>query len=84
MKRDTSWTRIRPARARTLLASQSLPSVLRAARIRRGLTQKALSRKLDVTSHEISQIERGMVDLRFSELQEVSRLLDLELVLIPR
>jgi transcriptional regulator with XRE-family HTH domain len=58
--------------------------VLRAARLRRGLTQKALSRKLGVTSHEISQIERGVVDLRFSELQEVSRLLDLELVLIPR
>ena len=84
MKRDTPSTRIRSARRRALFAPQSLPNALRAARIRRGLTQKALARKLGLTSHEISQIERGMVDLRFSELQEVSRLLDLELVLIPR
>jgi len=79
-----SLPRIRSARRRALFAPQSLPNALRTARVRRGPTQNALAKKLGLTSHEISQIERGVVDLHFSELQEVSRLLDLELVLIPR
>ncbi len=84
MTRDTSRTRIYSTPARRLWAAQSLPSALRAARIRRGLTQQALARKLGVTSREISKIERGAVDPPLSQLQDVSRLLDLELVLIPR
>lgn len=57
---------------------------LKAARIKKGLTQRALSIKTGVPQSHISKIENGAVDLYASSLVEISRVLDLELMLVPR
>lgn len=57
---------------------------LQAARKAKGLTQAELGAKMGLPQSHISQIESGRVDLRFSSLLEMARLLDLEPMLIPR
>lgn len=57
---------------------------LRDAREARGLSQRALSAKAGVPQSHISKIENGAVDLRVSSLIALARVLDLELVLVPR
>ena len=57
---------------------------LKEYRERKGLSQRALTSKTGVPQSHISKIEAGKVDLRLSSLVEMARVLDLELVLVPR
>jgi len=65
-------------------AIEQIGRTLRDAREARGLSQRALSAKAGVPQSHISKIENGAVDLRVSSLVELARVLDLELVLVPR
>jgi transcriptional regulator with XRE-family HTH domain len=65
-------------------ATADITSALRTAREAKGLSQRALSKLVDVPQGHISKIESGGVDLRVSSLIELARALDLELTLVPR
>ena len=65
-------------------ATEHIASTLKSAREARGLSQRALSKKAGVPQSHISKIENGAVDLRVSSLVELARVLDLELMLVPR
>ena len=65
-------------------ATADITSALRTAREAKGLSQRALSKLIDVPQGHISKIESGAVDLRVSSLIELARALDLELTLVPR
>jgi transcriptional regulator with XRE-family HTH domain len=65
-------------------STQQIASELKAARIARGLSQRALSELAAVPQSHISKIESGGVDLRISSLAEIARALDLEVMLVPR
>ncbi len=54
------------------------------ARKDKGLTQGALAQQLGVPQGQISRVESGLVDVRVSTLVEQARLVDLEVVLVPR
>ena len=64
--------------------TEDIAKTLKAARQAKGLSQRELSRKAGVPQGHISKIESGAVDLRLSSLIALSRLLDLELALVPR
>ena len=57
---------------------------LRAAREKKGLSQRELSALAGVPQSHISKIENSGVDLRISSLAAIGRALDLELMLVPR
>ncbi|MDZ7661644.1 helix-turn-helix transcriptional regulator [Thiohalophilus sp.] len=57
---------------------------LKAARLRKNLSQRDLAEKVGVPQSHISRIENGNVDIRVSSLIEFARVLDLELSLVPR
>ena len=57
---------------------------LKAAREAKGLSQRALGKLAGIPQNHISKIENGFVDLRLSSLIELTRVLGLELALIPR
>lgn len=57
---------------------------IRAAREKKGLSQRALGAKIGIPQSHISRIEKGAVDLQASSLIEISRALDLELMMVPR
>jgi transcriptional regulator with XRE-family HTH domain len=57
---------------------------LKAARTRKGLSQRALSQLVGMPQSHISKIEAGQVDLQLSSLTELGRVLELELRLVPR
>jgi HTH-type transcriptional regulator / antitoxin HipB len=57
---------------------------LKKARREKGLSQRALGKMIGVPQSHISKIENGLVDLQTSSLVELSRVLDLELLLVPR
>ena len=61
-----------------------LPKDLRAARLKKGLTQTELAQKVGMPQGHISSIEQGKIDLRLSTLVEIARVLDQEVMLIPR
>ncbi len=61
-----------------------IAKALREARLRKGLSQRALGERAGVPQSHISKIEAGAVDLRLSSLIELARTLDLELTLVPR
>lgn len=65
-------------------ATEHIANTLRDARKTRGLSQRALGAKAGVPQSHISKIENGAVDLRTSSLVELARVLDLELMLVPR
>ena len=65
-------------------ATEHIARVLRNAREARGLSQRALGAKAGIAQGHISKIENGTVDLRLSSLVELARVLDLDLVLVPR
>jgi transcriptional regulator with XRE-family HTH domain len=62
----------------------SIPEQLRAVRLARHLSQKALGQRMGWPQGHVSAIENGKVDPRLSSLLEMARLLDQELVLVPR
>ena len=65
-------------------ATEHVAHTLRNAREARGMSQRALSARAGIPQSHISKIENGAVDLRVSSLVELARVLDLDLVLVPR
>jgi len=63
---------------------EPVAQILKAARERKGLSQRSLATKAGVPQGHISKIENASVDLQTSSLIEIARALDLELLLIPR
>jgi len=57
---------------------------LKVARESKRFSQRALSKKVGLTQSHISKIENGAVDLQLSNLIELARALDLEVILVPR
>lgn len=65
-------------------AGEHIIEDLKAAREAKQLSQRALGAKAGVPQSHVSKIESGAVDLQLSSLIELARLLDLELMLVPR
>jgi HTH-type transcriptional regulator / antitoxin HipB len=59
-------------------------NLLKKARQEKGLSQRALSKRVGLPQGHISKIESGTVNMQTSSLIELARALDLELMLIPR
>jgi len=57
---------------------------LREARQLKGLSQRALSAKVGLSQSHISKIESGSIDPQTSNLVELARALELEVMLVPR
>ncbi len=57
---------------------------LKAARLAKGLSQRELSARTGLTQAHISRIENAAVDIRLPNLIELARVLDLEMMLVPR
>lgn len=57
---------------------------LKTTRMEKTLKQSELGGKLGLPQSHISKIERGATDPRLSTVTDMARLLDLELVLVPR
>lgn len=64
--------------------TEQIAHALKSARQAAKLSQRALGAKTGVPQSHISKIENGAVDLRVSSLVELARVLDLELMLVPR
>jgi len=67
-----------------IYAIRPLTDALRAAREKKGQSQRALGHKIGVPQGWLSKIENAAVDLQTSNLLEIARALDLEVMLIPR
>lgn len=65
-------------------STQPIAEALKAARTRKGLSQRALSTLSGVPQAHISKIEQNAVDLRLTSLLALAHALDLELALVPR
>ncbi|MXY23216.1 MAG: helix-turn-helix transcriptional regulator [Acidobacteria bacterium] len=57
---------------------------LKAARLAKGMSQRELSARSGLTQAHISRIENAAVDVRLPNLIELARVLDLEMMLVPR
>ncbi|MBL4574475.1 MAG: helix-turn-helix transcriptional regulator [Opitutaceae bacterium] len=57
---------------------------IKEAREAKGLSQRALSKKVGIPQSHISKIENGTVNLQLSSLIELARVLELELMLVPK
>lgn len=66
------------------MTAQTVLQTLRETRLERGLKQAELANKLGIGQSQISDLERAAVDPRLSTVQDVARVLDLELMLVPR
>lgn len=64
--------------------NEKLAATLKAAREKKGLSQRALSARAGVPQSHISKIESGAVNLTVSSLTAIANALDLELALVPR
>jgi transcriptional regulator with XRE-family HTH domain len=65
-------------------ALEPIAAILRAARERKGWTQRELGHRVGLPQSHLSKIENAAVDLQLSSLMEIARALDLELALVPR
>ena len=65
-------------------STQYIAQQLKETRENMGISQRELSTRAGVPQSHISKIESGNVDLRLSSLVAISRVLELELALIPR
>ncbi|RLC16489.1 MAG: XRE family transcriptional regulator [Deltaproteobacteria bacterium] len=57
---------------------------LKIARLEKGLKQSEFGKKLGLPQSHISKIERGGTDPRLSTVVDMARIVDHELVLVPR
>lgn len=57
---------------------------LKSARKEKKLKQVELGSKLGLPQSHISKIEQGLTDPRLSTVRDMARMLDLELILVPR
>lgn len=65
-------------------AIEELAAEIKKVRKEKGYSQLAFAKKHGIPQSRLSRIENGMTDLQASSLIELARLLDLELMLIPR
>jgi len=65
-------------------AFEKLAQKLKAARERKGISQRDLSQRTGIPQAQISKIENNTVDLRLSTLANLAHALDLEIELVPR
>ncbi len=63
---------------------ESLYETLQKARLAKGLTQAQLADLLQVGQSYLSQVERGKHDIKSGTLIEWARVLDLEVMLVPK
>lgn len=63
---------------------ETILELLKKARQTKGLSQRALGKMIGMPQSHLSKIESGEVDIQASSLVEISRALELELLLIPR
>lgn len=63
---------------------EHIAKAIRKARQKKQLSQRQLSAKTGIPQSHLSKIEQGAVDLQVSSLMEISRVLDLELMLVSR
>lgn len=54
------------------------------ARKEKGITQAELGRHVGLPQGHISSIEQGKIDIRISTLIQIARVLDHEIMLVPR
>ena len=63
---------------------EEIAASIKAARAKKGISQRTLSLKVGIPQSHISKIEQGLVDLQTSSLIQIARVLDLELMLVSR
>src|SRR6202165_3981899 len=73
---------IRPLRLGAL--PEDMRRALKEAREKRGWTQRDLSSRLGLTQTHISGIESGKIVPRYDTLLEIVRMLDRDLLMVPR
>ena len=57
---------------------QKFGAKLKALRLERSITQERLAEYVDVTTHSISNIERGINGVTFDRLEKIAEFLDIE------
>ncbi len=62
----------------------SILQQLKAARLAMRINQSELGKKLGMPQSHISKIEQGVTDPRLSTVADMARVLDQELMLVPR
>jgi HTH-type transcriptional regulator / antitoxin HipB len=63
---------------------QSIAELLAATRKQKGMTQQELASLLGVPQSYVAKVESGKTDIRTSTLMEMARLLDLEVMFVPK
>ncbi len=63
---------------------EQIAQQLKSARKTKGLSQRALAKRVGIPQSHLSKIEGGSVDLRLSSLLEMARALELDVALVPR
>jgi transcriptional regulator with XRE-family HTH domain len=63
---------------------EPIAAALKAARQRKGWSQRTLAQRVGLPQSHISKIENAAVDLQTTNLIQIARALDLEVTLIPR
>ncbi len=63
---------------------QSIIEQLKSIRLANGLKQAEMGQKIGLPQSHVSKIEQGATDPRISTVLEMARVLDQELVLVPR
>jgi len=58
--------------------------LLKDARLELKLNQSELGKKMGMPQSHVSKIEKGLSDPRLSTISDMARLLDQELILVPR
>ena len=74
---------------RYMTAYQGIPlgglaDQLKAARLQKKLSQRALSERVGIPQSHLSKIENGQVNIQVASLTQIARALDLELLLVPK
>lgn len=82
MKRDTKQHIRRPLRIESL--PDDIRDHIKQARVNRGWSQRKLGAEVRLPQPHISAIESGETVPRFDTLLDIVRVLDLDLVLVPR
>jgi transcriptional regulator with XRE-family HTH domain len=63
---------------------QSIIEQLKSFRLAKGLKQAEMGQKIGLPQCHVSKIEQGATDPRLSTVLDIARVLDQELVLVPR
>lgn len=73
---------IKPARLNSL--PEAMRQTLKAVRLNRGWSQAELGQRIGLPQMHISSIETGKIVPRFNTLLDLARILDYDLLLVPR